>query len=101
MDKGRKIEDEVAEENGQEAGKYTRREQLRIAELKPACRKRILLISGVCVSSASWRGYFCAQITAREQVGDANLDARILSRVLFQTINSPAVLIYHYPVFEK
>ncbi|KAH0689090.1 hypothetical protein KY289_016448 [Solanum tuberosum] len=39
LDKGRKIEDEVAEENGQEAGKYTRREQLRVAELKFACRK--------------------------------------------------------------
>uniref|UniRef100_M1DBE5 Uncharacterized protein n=1 Tax=Solanum tuberosum TaxID=4113 RepID=M1DBE5_SOLTU len=35
LDKGRKIEDEVAEENCQEAGKYTRRD----AELKLACRK--------------------------------------------------------------
>ncbi|KAG5577037.1 hypothetical protein H5410_057171 [Solanum commersonii] len=39
LDRGWKIEDKVAEENGQEAGKYTKREQLRDTELKLACKK--------------------------------------------------------------
>ncbi|KAG5580476.1 hypothetical protein H5410_051103 [Solanum commersonii] len=38
-EEGQKIEAEVVKENGQEVGKYTRREHLRIAELKLACRK--------------------------------------------------------------
>jgi len=42
-----------------------------------------------------------SQCQAREQVRIADLDTRIESRVLFQTINSPVVLFYHYPVFVK
>ncbi|KAG5581074.1 hypothetical protein H5410_051701 [Solanum commersonii] len=40
LDKGRKIEDKVAEKNGQEAGKYTRREQWNKYHLTVQCASR-------------------------------------------------------------
>ncbi|KAG5620254.1 hypothetical protein H5410_005472 [Solanum commersonii] len=62
LDRGRKIEDEVAEKKGQEAGEYTPMKHLRVADLKHVCRKGIPLNSGVCNGRASWRGFMCVQI---------------------------------------
>uniref|UniRef100_M1DA43 Uncharacterized protein n=1 Tax=Solanum tuberosum TaxID=4113 RepID=M1DA43_SOLTU len=55
--RGQKIEDEVTEKKGQEAGEYTTREHLGVAELIRVCRKGITLNSGVRDGSASRRDH--------------------------------------------
>ncbi|KAG5570514.1 hypothetical protein H5410_060280 [Solanum commersonii] len=78
-----KIEDKVVEKKGQEAGEYTTREHLRVAELIRICKKGIPLNSGVHDGSASQRGCICAQILAREHVRVGDLDTRNWPHVLF------------------
>nr|XP_025885648.1 uncharacterized protein LOC104646294 isoform X2 [Solanum lycopersicum] len=57
LDRGKKIEDKVAEEKGQEFREYTKRVHLRVADLKLVCKKETPLNNGVLVGILSRRDF--------------------------------------------